>query len=96
MTRPVRQGRVLVRWLRRENDFMIDSPDKWDGGYVHDRLLKHQPIDMMKVLKLIEDGMTPLQAMHEAKEPSFIEELEARGYDPKSLYFHIDQKKLGG
>lgn len=73
---------------------MINSPNKWDGGFVWDRLFKHTPVDEFKALELIEQGVPPRQAMREARQPSFIDELEERGYDPKTIYFHIDGKKL--
>lgn len=71
---------LKVVWSKRERDLLISYPSKPDGHLVHNVLNCKRCHPDMKGLF----GVT--------WEPSFIDELEARGYDLTTLKFSIKRK----
>jgi hypothetical protein len=72
----VRKNRLLVRWSRKENDFLISYPSKPDGHFI---------------FGLVANGSVRYEVLSSGK--TFIEELEERGYDIKTLRIQVDRKK---
>lgn len=73
--------KLQARWSKREGDILYSYPRKVDGAYLHYVLgCKRQRYDY--TTKRIE------------YDPSALEELEARGYDIKTLRFSIKRKSV--
>lgn len=75
----MKAGRLSVFWSKREQDFLMRFPSKPDGHLLWWWFgCEHHRYD------------------HDAKgvvfDQSFIAELEARGYDTKTLRFSVDRK----
>jgi hypothetical protein len=66
-------GRLLLRWVDRQRDFVVNYPRRPDGH--------------LAVSVLLNSGWNTSK-----RGRSFIDELERRGYDPKTLRFSIDTK----
>lgn len=73
-----RKRKLTVRWSKRENDFLIDFPSGPDGHLAHSAFFcKTCHPDFKELFGVSWD-------------PSFADELKARGYDMKTLRFSID------
>jgi hypothetical protein len=79
--------KLVVFWSKRERDFMFRYPRSWDGGYAHTVFCSERP----RVVwgdELKANGGFPI-----AWDPSFVKELEARGYDTTTLRFEVQRRK---
>jgi hypothetical protein len=82
-----KKGRLLLRWSERERDFLISFPRSQDGGmlwgfvkHIHDGPYKIADLPHATKALVIPQGRT------------LLEELEARGYDLKTLRIQVDKK----
>lgn len=67
-----RKGRLLARWSRKDNDFLITFPSGPDGHFLYGLVSHHEKLSSGRTL---------------------LEELEARGYDIKTLRIQVDRKR---
>ena len=85
MARRVADDTLLVRWCEQEQDFRVWYPRSCDGGFALSHIV-NGTFTCTKCFQFI----VPIGAQDGR---SFVEELEARGYDPKTLRFTIKRKK---
>lgn len=75
------RNKLVVFWSKREQDFLIRYPRSCDGslayGHFCAKRLRRAP------------GETPPWDF----DPSFVKELEARGYDTQTLRFSVERRK---
>jgi len=71
--------KLQARWSKRENDVLYSYPNRWDGAL----------LNMILGAPRQRYDYTSGRVEYER---SFIEELEARGYDIKTLRFSVQRK----
>lgn len=76
---------LMVKWSKRENDFVIQYPRRCDGSFLNTKLFSRRLI--YDYLKYCKGDPRPYN-----EEVDFIEELERRGYDKTTLRFEIKLK----
>lgn len=84
----VKAGRLLVRWSEREKDFLVTFPDfKSTGGFAIGWLTQIRVDDGYPGARTtrLSDEELPFKGR------TFAQEMESRGYDPKTLRFQIDK-----
>lgn len=74
------KNKLLVRWSKRHDDFLISSPSRPDG-HLATLVLLSQRIRMGTLYGSPQFDL------------SFIDDLVSRGYDPTTLRFTIEKKK---
>lgn len=74
--------RLIVRWDKRQRDFVIHYPRKCDGHLANNRIFS----------EWVTTGGTAETWLECKFEPSFADELKARGYDMTTLRFEIKLK----
>lgn len=77
--KPKRQ-KLVVFWSKREQDFLIRFPRSADGHLAHHVLLSERM------------HVAPNQTPPWDFDPSFVKELEARGYDTTTLRFEVTRR----
>ena len=75
-------NKLTVRWNKRERDFHISYPRRCDGHLASAVLFNKR---MHPLFSQRKPGDPPW-----GFDPSFIEELESRGYDTKTLRFSVE------
>jgi hypothetical protein len=86
-----RNERILkVYWSNKENDFMIQYPRRCDGSLVQGKFF-HQKM-IFDLIKYNAETLKNSNVLPYKMEDDFIEELEKRGYDKKSMNFEIRLK----
>lgn len=73
---------LAIRWSKKEKDFLIHYPSSPDGHLCYG----HFCCDRPKSRYRITDPM-------DAFDPSFVDELRARGYDVTTLKFSVKRFK---
>lgn len=73
---------LRVRWSKREQDFLVSYPRKCDGGLAIGLFCNKQQRFDYATRQVVFD-------------PSFVDELEARGYDTKTLQFSVKLRARG-
>jgi hypothetical protein len=74
-----RENTLMARWSKKEDDVLFSFPRKVDGH----------------LLSFYFGHLKPRQLLDSDPEPkTFFEELEARGYDLKTLRFSIKRKRV--
>jgi len=81
----INRKKLLVRWSKKENDFFISYPSRPDGHLASNVLFSKRMYPKFGDRK---PGEFPWDF-----DPSFIEELEKRGYDTKTLRLSVELKK---
>ncbi len=82
MGRRISDNTLLVRWDEKQQDFKVWFPNKCDGGFIMGVFCNNQ---------ICEDCRKKIKFAGASRE-TLIEELESRGYDPKTLRFTIKKK----
>jgi hypothetical protein len=86
MGRRCKENKLLFRWDRKQRDFLFYYPRSCDGALVHYTMTgKSQHIPIGNYNMLAGDAIV--------WEPSFLEELEKRGYDLTTLRFEVSLKE---
>jgi hypothetical protein len=86
-----RNERILkIFWSKKENDFMIQYPRRCDGSFIQFKFFHRQMI--FDLIKYNTETIRNSNVLPYDKENDFIEELEKRGYDKKSMKFEIRLK----
>ena len=68
---------LSVHWSKREKDFLIHFPRSCDGHLVHHAFTGER-------MRIAVDKKPPFDF-----DPSFVDELKARGYDVRTLRFSV-------
>jgi hypothetical protein len=78
----VKDGRLLLRWSKKERDLFVSFPRKQDGGLLFMMLNEHPW-----------EKHTGFAANDPEKWITYLQELERRGYDMTTLRITIDKKR---
>lgn len=76
------ETKLVVKWSKREKDFMVYYPRKCDGALIQYKLF-HRRL-LFNYMKFMDGDKSPYD-----EEDDFIKELERRGYDKTTLRFEI-------
>jgi hypothetical protein len=80
--------KLVVFWSKREKDFLFRFPRSADGHYVNSVFCSDRPRVLYTRAEREDNGGSPV-----AYDPSFVKELERRGYDTTTLRFSVQRRK---
>jgi len=84
-------GKLKCSWSKREKDHMIHYPRGCDGHLLHQLISSQRPTIDFDRISDGRDNLFPIRY-----EKSFLEELEIRGYDVKTLKISCELKQKKG
>ena len=82
------ERKLSVIWDKRQKDFVVKFPRSCDGALAIHHMLK----DTLEWR--LPDKNNKLEYPFNWEETNFIKELKKRGYDPTTLKFSIELKKI--
>jgi hypothetical protein len=86
MGRRCKESKLMYRWDKKQHDFLFYFPRRCDGALVHNIFAsKQMHVPIGNYNKRAGDAIV--------WEPSFLEELEKRGYDTTTLRFEVSLKE---